>query len=76
MTAADLTPAERDILERLLTGQHQKQVAAARATPLHAVRQQVDILKRKAGVRTLLQLGYWAALHGIHPVNSAAGGQG
>jgi DNA-binding NarL/FixJ family response regulator len=65
MTAADLTPAERDVLERMLSGQYQHQVAEARGTSRSTVQRQLDYLRAKVGVRTLLQLGAWAERHGI-----------
>lgn len=65
MSSTDLTAAELDIVQKLLGGMHHDQVAQVRGTSRSTVTRQIDHIKLKAGVRTLLQLGAWAERHGI-----------
>ncbi len=65
MTAAELTADERHILEQLLSGKTAKQVRDVVAPSTTAIWQRIATIKKRAGVRTLLQLGAWCERHGI-----------
>lgn len=65
MTASDLNPTEREVLEQMLAGKRSKDIAAALGISRHAVDLRQMRLRRRIGVRTLLQLGAWCERHGI-----------
>ncbi len=65
MTAADLTAAELDIVQRLLAGKSVRQVAEARHRCTKTVESQVWTLMHKLGFNNKTQLGAWAERHGI-----------
>lgn len=71
MTAHILTGAELDILRRMLAGQRGPEIALARGTGWPTVKHQISMLRAKAGVRTLIQLGAWAERHGIREAGAA-----
>lgn len=65
MTAADLTTNQVQILQLLLAGKTQSEIARERATTLQSVNCALIKVRAKAGVRTLFQLAAWAERHGI-----------
>ena len=60
-----LTHAERDILRLMLAGKRGPEIAQSRGTSWATVKHQISLMRAKAGVRTLIQLGAWAERHGI-----------
>lgn len=71
MTEADLTTRQRWLLRQLLTGKRAADIALELGTSRSSVAQRIWVLTRRVGVRTAVQLGYWACLHGIEPSGSA-----
>lgn len=65
MTAADLKPLDRAILEHLLLGKRPKEIGPAMDLHPDCVRTRMWRLMRLLGVRTSLQLGAWCERHGI-----------
>lgn len=65
MTAADLTPRERAVLTAFLAGQRGPDIAREQQRTHGAIKSTMRMLRLKAGVRNLVQLGAWAERHGI-----------
>lgn len=65
MASLELTPAERNIIELMLSGKRIDQVASVRGSSRATVVRQLENARLKAGARTLIQLGAWAEWHGI-----------
>jgi DNA-binding NarL/FixJ family response regulator len=75
VTAAGLNKNQRRLLGLLLCGRTQKQIADSEGSTPSSISTRIKRLKGRIGVRTLVQVGYWACLHGIEPHNSTAGGR-
>jgi DNA-binding NarL/FixJ family response regulator len=65
MTAEDLTPEQRSILEQLLAGKTTSEMARDQHVPASTMGFRVMNIKHALGLRTLLQLGAWCERHGI-----------
>lgn len=65
VTAADLTPRDRELLAQLLSGRTASEIARKSGIAPSTMGFRVMDLKERIGVRTLLQLGAWCERHGV-----------
>ena len=62
---ADLTPRELEILQLILTGKTNKQIAREMYISERTVEFHLDHIYTKIGVRTRMMAGIWAIQHGM-----------
>jgi DNA-binding CsgD family transcriptional regulator len=65
MTAADLTAADLELLQRLLAGRTTSEISRKNGIAVSTMGHRVVRLKERIGVRTLVQVGAWCERHGI-----------
>lgn len=67
----ELTALELDTLRQMLSGKRCGEIADPQGVTHQAVHVRLLNVRKKAGVRTLVQLGAWAERHGIRELGAS-----